>query len=199
MRVRFAFPFCLSAGLILAACGEHTPSAPSAADLSPELNSANTAVPIKGSFTGGVDLSIPPLACAAPATPSQPVVLTGTLSHLGRSTVVSRGCNTVTGFAFPTVFVSQTGSATITAANGDVLTTEYTGNVAVNLNCSALTVLDLVFPITGGTGRFAGGSGYLNVTGTQVPSACPAGSNPPPLFVEVGARGEISTVGSNKH
>ncbi len=200
MRNRFSLLSLSVASLLLMAGCAQEPTAPgSIGDFgSPSFGAAGKTVLVKGDLAGGPDASIPALACSPGSSPSTPVRLEGQLSHLGRSTVRVAACNTVTGFSFPTVFVSQVGKSTIEAANGDLIYADFSGPVRVNLNCSALTTIESVNVVTGGTGRFANGSGTLSFAGTQVPSACPASSDPPPLFVEGHVEGEVSTVGSNK-
>ncbi len=161
------------------------------------LSAAHTLVPLQGALTGQADGASRPFTCEGPATSSNPIFLEGQISHLGQSTAEAGGCNTVTGFSFPTAFVTQVGSATIRAANGDLLYGDYVGSVNVNVACTALTELSLDMVITGGTGRFDGASGNATITGTQIPSAC--ASDPNALSLTASLVGQISTVGSNKN
>jgi hypothetical protein len=204
MRYRFFSPLTLSVAslFVVAACEQ--PVAPSGDMASSimanetQFSAAARMVRTEGRLSGAPDATITPAACTAPAGPSTPLRLEGWLEHLGRVTATVTACNTVVGFAYPTASVNQVGGGTIDAANGDLLYFTHTGAVAVNVDCSASTTFSLDATITGGTGRFAGSTGSLTITGTQVPSTCPAGSNPPALFTKVGVQGEISTVGSNQ-
>jgi hypothetical protein len=77
----------------------------------------------------------------------------GTASHLGRFTLVAD-------FTLNLATAIASGSATFTAANGDVLTGTVTGRAAVGGGIAAVTE---TVTITGGTGRFAGATGTLVV------------------------------------
>ena len=55
------------------------------------------------------------------------------------------------------------GTATFTAANGDILTTTVAGTATPTSSPSAFTVAE-THTITGGTGRFAGARGSFIVT-----------------------------------
>lgn len=183
---------------VAAACAEQTPLAPpSGGAAAQHVASANTLVPLRGKVSGLPDASIPRAVCVSPAASSTPLRLEGIFAHLGLVSAAAALCNTVTGLAFPTVFVSQTGNLTVTAANGDLIHYSLVGTVQVNLDCTALTMISQTLEVIGGTGRFSGGSGSATFTGTQVPSACPASSDPPRLFATGTLDGVISTVGSN--
>jgi hypothetical protein len=82
---------------------------------------------------------------------------TATISHLGRSTYVNQATFSVSG---TTLTVS--GTATVTAANGDQLFATFTGSGSVSSPIPAVgatTDLTVVVTITGGTGRFSDASG----------------------------------------
>ena len=200
---RFLGLFLIPVALVSVGCDEQ--NSPTALDEAGSVSSvprstasANTMVPLHGQLTGTGIPTGEPFACDPPATPSDLVQFEGTVSHLGRSASTGRGCNTVTGFVFPTAFITQVGQTAIEAANGDLVYATYIGSVDVNVACTALTVITLDLTITGGTGRFAGGTGTATFHGTQVPSACPPDSDPAPLFIEGTLDGQISTVGSNR-
>jgi hypothetical protein len=97
-------------------------------------------------------------------------------THVGRYTLV--GSETVDLGALTVT----NGSLTITAANGDTVNATYSGTIL-----PGLTGYVVSGPITGGTGRFAGATGYLTLNGTFDPLTF-TGSD-----VITGA---ISTVGS---
>jgi hypothetical protein len=77
----------------------------------------------------------------------------GTASHLGRFTLVAD-------FTLNLATAAASGSVTLTAANGDVLTGTSTGRAVVGGGIAAVTE---TVAVTGGTGRFAGATGTLTV------------------------------------
>ena len=79
---------------------------------------------------------------------------TGTATHLGAITVQRTA--TLTATATPGVF-NFNGEATLTAANGELLTSTITGTFNANVGHA-----DLIYQWTGGTGRFE------HATGTTV-------------------------------
>lgn len=90
--------------------------------------------------------------------PGTPIVVRhlegqGTASHLGRFTVIAD-------FTLNLATASGGGTATFTAANGDVLTATVTGRAVLAAGIATVTE---VVTITGGTGRFAGATGTLAV------------------------------------
>ena len=94
---------------------------------------------------------------------------TGNATHLGRLTwVATLVADNATGEA--------AGSYQFTAANGDMLFTDFTGRGVPTETPGVLSIVDDV-TITGGTGRFAGATGsftcvrlYNTVTGTTAGS-----------------------------
>ncbi len=72
---------------------------------------------------------------------------TGTISHLGRTTVVQSHCFN------PSTGEYTAGVMTLTAANGDQVFTTYAGERTSEAQA------EVQFTITGGTGRFEGASG----------------------------------------
>lgn len=87
---------------------------------------------------------------------------TARLSHLGRSTLSLTFTITLTG---PSTF-SVAGTATITAANGDQLFTNFTGSGEATgaFGVGQTSETTAVHTVTGGTGRFADASGTLTAT-----------------------------------
>jgi hypothetical protein len=134
---------------------------------------AAQAVPFKGSFEG-----------TQTATPLQPGFLavnasaTGTATHLGRFTV-----------EFPHTVNLATrageGTFTFTAANGDTLTADFTGQAQGGPIVSIVEHAS----ITGGTGRFAGATGTFTVRRQF---------NPATGTTEGSFQGSISSVGAGK-
>ncbi len=137
----------------------------------------------------------PAVECDPPVGPiTSPIgiQMTGPIRHLGLTTLSSTACQVLTGIAFPSAFLRGfDGLGTLEAANGDKIfgSSEYEG--VINLNCSAPSAFTGVLSVTGGTGRFAGAVGTINWSGTQVPSACPPDSEPPPLTLEIDVDGTI--------
>jgi len=84
--------------------------------------------------------------------------LTGTGSHLGRLTATYPHC---VNFAAGTF----SGTATFTAANGDLLFV-LLGGSADDPACRTICGVSFTGTITGGTGRFEGAAGTLSGTGT---------------------------------
>jgi hypothetical protein len=84
--------------------------------------------------------------------------LTGTGSHLGRLTATYPHC---VNFAAGTF----SGTATFTAANGDLLLV-HLGGSADDPACRTTCGVSFTGTITGGTGRFEGAAGTLSGTGT---------------------------------
>lgn len=87
----------------------------------------------------------------------------GVGSHLGKYTVIAREqINTVTGAISGGAFV-------IIAANGDTLHGTYAGQAAFQPSSASWSAQG---SITGGTGRFAGGTGTIQFTGSSDLSTC---------------------------
>lgn len=152
-------------------------------------------VPLKGSMTALAVGDLPQGFRCPPGTIPAPVTSSGNLSHLGRTTLTGAACNDVS--AFPNITVSG-GQAVFRAANGDEVHLAYAGNIQAGPVCEVSSVLDFSATITGGTGRFEGASGEVNITGIGVPFACPPDSDPPPGYVEAFVDGYISSVGSSR-
>ena len=100
----------------------------------------------------------------------------GEAAHLGRYTLAaSEDINALTGAV-------TNGSFTMTAANGDTVSGTYSGQALPGLVGYVVSG-----PITGGTGRFAGATGFLVWHGTVDPAA---------LTFADEITGTISSVGS---
>ena len=81
---------------------------------------------------------------------------TGDATQLGRFTLVHMetvNLLTLTGI----------GSFAFTAANGDILTADFTAQASLTANPEVLSIVENAF-ISGGTGRFAGATGHFTVT-----------------------------------
>ncbi len=108
-------------------------------------------VPFRGTLDGVVTRGIP-----GPSGAPVLVVGTGHAAHLGRFT-----------FSFPhlvnTTTRTATGTYTFTAANGDTLTADVTGQATpVGTNGVLLHIVEHA-TITGGTGRFADATGSFTI------------------------------------
>ena len=105
---------------------------------------AGAEVPFKGRLEGFFTVTplVPPFARVL-------IEGTGNATHLGRFTVENR-------HVVPFV-TSGSGSYEFTAANGDTLTAEFTGQATLAAP-GVLSILETA-TITGGTGRFAGATG----------------------------------------
>lgn len=111
--------------------------------------------PIQGNGSGTTVVDLGTLAFVTDGT--------GTVSHLGQTTVHIDGVLTPTG---PSTF-TVAGPLTLTAANGDQLFGDFIGsgeNVASGGSTGSTATT-----ITGGTGRFTGASGSVSGPFTQTP------------------------------
>jgi hypothetical protein len=117
--------------------------------------SALKQVPFKGTLAGGSTVAFDP-----PPSSFATVLFegTGNATLLGQFTIsVPHRVNFVTG--------SATGTMEFTAANGDTLTANFTGQSAPTSNPGVHTIVEKA-AITGGTGRFAGATGTFTVERT---------------------------------
>jgi hypothetical protein len=112
---------------------------------------ADNGVPFKGTLEG--------IETITPIDPQFLSVLmkgTGDATQLGRFTLVhmeTANLLTLTGI----------GSFAFTAANGDILTADFTSQASLTANPEVLSIVETAF-ISGGTGRFAGATGHFTVT-----------------------------------
>lgn len=111
-------------------------------------------VPFKGSDQGGFQL---PGACAGGGLEEVEIAGTGRATQLGAYTYTATEC-------FDAVSGAFAGSATLTAANGDAITGTYQGQVSGTADPDVITYQEEL-ELTGGTGRFAGATGTLQVAG----------------------------------
>jgi hypothetical protein len=127
------------------------------------LAAAGEYVPFKGKLQGEVTTTpVPPLVMVD-------IVATGNATHLGRLTLnVPHVVDPATRMAV--------GSYQFTAANGDVLYADFTGQ-ATPTETAGVLYIEETATITGGTGRFAGATGsfvaerfYDIVAGTTIGS-----------------------------
>lgn len=111
-------------------------------------------VPFRGSDQGGFQL---PGAC--PGGNLERVVINGTghATQLGAYTYAATEC-------FDPVSGSFAGSSTLMAANGNEITGTYEGRVSVTADPDVIAYEEEL-EVTGGTGRFAGATGTLQVAG----------------------------------
>jgi hypothetical protein len=111
-------------------------------------------VPFKGSDEGGFQL---PGACAGGSLEEVVIGGTGRATQLGAYTYSATEC-------FDAVSGAFAGSATLTAANGDAMTGTYQGQVSGTDDPNVIAYEEEL-ELTGGTGRFAGATGTLQVAG----------------------------------
>jgi hypothetical protein len=143
------------AALALAACGPdaaHTPLEPGAPSLA---RGGRAAADTKVKRIHGT-LEATETGVFQPGPPPRSVRHLeggGTASHLGRFTLVAD-------FTLNLAAATASGSLTLTAANGDVLTGTSTGRAVVGGGIAAVTE---TVTVTGGTGRFTGAAGTLTV------------------------------------
>jgi len=139
----------------VAATGLQTPDklnvAPTVGRVSSPAVAADNELPFRGRFEGGVT-----------ATPIDSQFLSELTKGMGDATQLGR-------FAFvrpETVNLltsTSIGSFAFTAANGDILTADFTGQGSTTATPGVLSVVETAF-ISGGTGRFAGATGHFTVT-----------------------------------
>ncbi len=107
-------------------------------------------------------------ACSVPAHFMEFLKGTGEMTHGGRVDATAHHCTRVS----PTYQITfRDGAMTMVTANGDKVTFSY-GNGALTI-VGDTTLIDSPFVITGGTGRFEGGSGAGTLHG-EAQGAMPA-------------------------
>lgn len=143
--------------LLMAGCTANTPQEPETTldDASPVL-SAPVSVPYQASWTTRFG-AVPPLAhCGTPE--GFGIVGEGVMTHLGRSTFGGLSSVNENG--------EQVGCATVTAANGDELWYQVSGQAAPNPTNPLILDLSGTVTYEGGTGRFQLATGGGTYTGT---------------------------------
>jgi hypothetical protein len=115
-------------------------------------------VPFKGRVSGEVEF-LPAPECQPWGLATTVTEVPGVGSHLGRMTMSSRHCA-------PSGDEIGPGTMTFTAANGDQIFTTYTGTAPFPEPGTQFVVAQTHAIVTGGTGRFSGATGHLDVTGT---------------------------------
>lgn len=112
---------------------------------------ADKEVPFKGSLEGPETIQLIP-----PHFLSSILKGTGNATQLGSFTVIK--------LDFVNLLTSNDlGSLAFTAANGDILTADFTGSASPTGTPGVLSVVETAF-ISGGTGRFAGATGSFIIT-----------------------------------
>jgi hypothetical protein len=118
--------------------------------------SATTSVPFKGGYSGAATVSFPSVLITA----------SGEATHLGSS---AETVSLTVGPSPVPLCLTNHGTAVLTAANGDRVFLAASGTTCLNPS-TGLVSLSGTQTITGGTGRFAGASGTLTVSGTANPA-----------------------------
>lgn len=143
------------ATLLSAGCGHESLLVdPSSAPPSASFGLGAEAVPFHGRFGGSqtVTVTFP--------TASVEASVSGTASHLGRFTMeLPHTVNLMTS--------SASGTATLVAANGDMIVASFTGQAQVGPIVSIVEQAT----VTGGTGRFAGAAGSFTISRVFDPAA----------------------------
>lgn len=156
-------PLPLVAALILTgACASGDPMSPNIAALAASSDAASLARDISRPFTGRCTTTItvlPPLVGDPVNLSRLHIDYVCQLTHLGRSTATSEQLVYVTG---PTTGFA-TNTTVITAANGDLLYTTWSGDFTFAGPAVEFAGTQVV---TGGTGRFAGATGSSWNSGT---------------------------------
>lgn len=177
MKLRVCIRMLMAVGVVLAAASvagagkKHQPSRP-----------------FFGNAAGVVQMEFPAVCPGTPGAPEYFSVadVEGEMTHLGRTTFSSTHCMV----GPPPLSEMRGGTAYFIAANGDTLSVSAgadTFHSKIDTD-SGLLVEEGVYTITGGTGRFQGASGSLNVT-----CFVTLGSPPPgPWPVEIAFVGTIS-------
>jgi hypothetical protein len=87
---------------------------------------------------------------------------TGKSSHMGKISIAASDCIMPTGNDFAFI-----GKLTITAANGDKLSGDYSGTLVPTDTVPVYSFSNATFQITGGTGRFSKAKGGVELQGSQ--------------------------------
>ena len=94
----------------------------------------------------------------------------GEVLHCGRTTLNAANCSRVTSQQGGEI---ENGSATLTAANGDIIYVSYSGTFVFDTYPPTMGTFSISGTITGGTGRFEGATGSIDLGGTQQYGAYP--------------------------
>lgn len=116
---------------------------------------AGPQVPFKGSDVGGFTLT--PGGICASGWFQVDITGAGNATHLGRYAYGAAECFNPTTGAFA-------GSFTLTAANGDKVAGTYAGQVSATPDPNVVGYVEEAV-VAGGTGRFAGATGTLQISG----------------------------------
>jgi hypothetical protein len=141
-----------------------------------KVNRMGHDLPFKGSLEGVANFNMTGRAerCRTTALPFVTESAgSGTATHLGRLAWSSAHCTELPTAAPPPYFVFERGVWNFVAANGDELRVEYTGEQIDPLDPMDPQPMALVAhgTITGGTGRFANATGWLELRGeVRVPA-----------------------------
>ena len=144
---------CNSESSLLDPTAAH-PATSASGTISASFGLGAQAVPFNGRFGGSqtVTVTFP--------TASVEASVAGTATHLGRFTMeLPHTVNLMTSTA--------TGTATLVAANGDVIVASFTGQAQLG---PIVSIVELA-TVTGGTGRFAGATGSFTITRGFDPAA----------------------------
>ena len=170
--------------VLLVACGQATsPTAPGSAHLAAKTGTPNASVgsladqevPFKGRFEGFVTVVIP-----RPPLVDEVIEATGNATRLGRFELeIPHTINVPAG--------TLSGTYQLTAANGDTITAQFTGQSHL-IAPGVVAVVDNA-TITGGTGRFANATGSFTVNRTVTFST---------LATSGSFEGTMSTIGANR-
>lgn len=120
---------------------------------------ADTALlPFKASFTTQEQLRLDPAACPGIPFLAGTTTGSGTATRMGASTLLATDCIT----PLPGTFVFSGGKLTLTGANGDQITADYSGALLPTAELPTYAISG-AYRVTGGTGRFihARGAGII--------------------------------------
>jgi hypothetical protein len=194
IRLRHLFPASLAA-VAIAGCAGDTPADPSspAETPSPALASAsaNTQVPMRGTYEATGSFTTPPAGCAGFYSTFEGG---GRETHVGAYGITNDICT----LAVDATHSTFSGGFTKVTASGERLFGTYTGTTTLTQAPGAgqpvgiFAILgELTF--TGGTGRFDGASGSQTMRGTQTTDFSQPGF---PSATTLALDGTISSIGS---
>lgn len=117
--------------------------------------------PFSAHFSTQETIGFDPSACNGQPFLRGTLVGTGITTHLGKSQISAMDCI----FPGPGTFTFNSGKLTITAANGDTVTADYSGMLLL-LSGPSIYSISGSYRVTGGTGRFEGATGSGSLGGT---------------------------------